>query len=78
MEFLINLIGGVALLLWGVRMVRTGVNRSFGSGLRRVISRSTGNRFSAFLAGLGVTAILQSSTSWTWTSCPIWAPAYGS
>jgi len=63
MEFLINLIGGVALLLWGVRMVRTGVNRSFGSGLRRVISRSTGNRFSAFLAGLGVTAILQSSTA---------------
>ena len=34
MEFLINLIGGVALLLWGVRMVRTGVNRSFGSALR--------------------------------------------
>ncbi len=63
MEFLINLIGGVALLLWGVRMVRTGVNRSFGSALRRVISRSTGNRFSAFLAGLGVTAILQSSTA---------------
>ena len=63
MDFLINLVGGVALLLWGVRMVRTGVNRSFGSRLRRVIAISTGHRLNAFAAGLGVTAILQSSTA---------------
>ena len=35
--FLINLAGAVALLLWGMRMVSTGVSRSFGSGLRKAI-----------------------------------------
>lgn len=63
MELLVNVVGGVALLIWGVRMVRTGLNRSLGSALRRMISKSTGNRFTAFLAGLGVTGILQSSTA---------------
>lgn len=63
MEFLINLAGGVALLIWGVRMVRTGLSRSLGATLRRAVSRSTGNRVTAFLAGLGVTGLLQSSTA---------------
>lgn len=44
-------------------MVRTGVTRAFGASLRRAISKSTGNRFSAFIAGIGVTAILQSGTA---------------
>lgn len=69
MDFLINLVGAVALLLWGVRMVRTGVNRSFGSALRRVIANSTVNRFSAFTAGLGVTAVLQSGTAMALIVC---------
>ena len=63
MELLINVIGGVALLIWGVRMVRTGVSRALGSSLRRLVSASTSNRFVAFLAGLGVTSFLQSSTA---------------
>ena len=63
MELLINIAGGVALLLWGVRMVRTGVTRAFGSGIRRGVSAATRNRFSSFFTGLGVTAILQSSTA---------------
>lgn len=60
---LIDLAGTVALLMWGVHMVQTGVNRAFGSHLRRVLSHALGNRFKAFLAGLGVTAVLQSSTA---------------
>jgi phosphate:Na+ symporter len=44
-------------------MVRTGVARAFGANLRHVIARGTANRFYSFLAGLGVTAILQSSTA---------------
>jgi phosphate:Na+ symporter len=44
-------------------MVRMGVTRAFGASLRKVISKSTGNRISAFFAGIGVTAILQSSTA---------------
>jgi phosphate:Na+ symporter len=44
-------------------MVSIGLNRAFGSTLRRFISHSTNNRFSAFFVGLGVTSILQSSTA---------------
>src|SRR5579885_2820046 len=60
---LIDLAGAVCLLIWGVHMVQTGVTRAFGPQLRRVLSYAFGNRFKAFAAGLGVTAILQSSTA---------------
>lgn len=63
MELLINIVGAVALLIWGVRMVRTGLTRSLGSALRAAVTRSTGNRFSAFFAGFGITGLLQSSTA---------------
>src|SRR3546814_4016134 len=46
-----------------MRMVRTGVTRAYGSSLRHVVGRHLDNRFKAFLAGLGVTALLQSSTA---------------
>ena len=60
---LINMIGAVALLLWAMRMVRTGMTRAFGSSLRLFLGRYLTNRFSALLAGIGVTALLQSSTA---------------
>lgn len=60
---LIDLAGTVALLLWGVRMVQTGIQRAFGPELRLILAGALRNRFKAFLAGLGVTAILQSSTA---------------
>jgi len=60
---LLDLIGGVALLLWGLRMVRSGIMRAFGSELRRLLSTALSNRFLALLAGIGVTALLQSSTA---------------
>jgi len=63
MELLINLAGGVALMLWGIRMIRTGLTRAFGAELRTVLSASSGSSLSAFLAGMGVTALLQSSTA---------------
>lgn len=60
---IINLLGGVALLLWGVRMVRTGIMRAWGDRLRRFIEHRLGNRVSAFLAGGAATAILGSGTA---------------
>lgn len=44
-------------------MVRTGVARAFGANLRLIVTRATANRLLAFAAGLGVTALLQSSTA---------------
>jgi phosphate:Na+ symporter len=63
MIFLLNLFGAAALLLWGLRMVRTGVLRAYGAQLRQSLSKATGNRFSAFLSGLGITCLLQSSSA---------------
>jgi phosphate:Na+ symporter len=60
---LLDLMGGVALLLWGLHMVRSGIMRAFGSELRRLLSTALRNRLLALLAGIGVTALLQSSTA---------------
>ena len=60
---LLNLAGDIALLLWGVHMVQSGVQRAFGADLRRFLARALNNRVKAAAAGLGVTAVLQSSTA---------------
>lgn len=62
---LLHIIGGVCLLLFGLKLVRSGVTRAFGVGLRKIISIATRNRLTAMLAGVGVTALLQSSTATT-------------
>jgi phosphate:Na+ symporter len=63
MQILLNLLAGVALLVWGTYIVRTDILRLYGGDLRRVLRQSVANRFAAFGAGLGVTALLQSSTA---------------
>ena len=60
---LINIVGQIALIVWGIHMVQTGVMRVFGSDLRRVLARGLRTRWHAFAAGLGVTTLLQSSTA---------------
>ena len=65
MEILINIFGGVALMLWGIRMVRTGVMRSFGAELRRMLAMSAGKPVQGFGVGFAVTTVLQSSTATT-------------
>ncbi len=60
---LLDWMGGVALLLWGLHMVHSGILRAFGPDLRRLLSKTLGNRFAAFAAGLALTAVLQSSTA---------------
>ncbi|MGF6226635.1 phosphate:Na+ symporter [Inquilinus ginsengisoli] len=60
---LIDLAGYIALLLWGTHMVQTGIQRTFGPKLRSILGAALKNRFRSFLAGIGVTAVLQSSTA---------------
>lgn len=60
---LLDLVGGIALLMWGLHMVQSGILRAFGADLRGVLSVALKNRMTAFLAGLGATALLQSSTA---------------
>ncbi|WP_339515450.1 Na/Pi cotransporter family protein [Pseudomonas sp. RL_15y_Pfl2_60] len=60
---LLNLLSAVALLIWGTHIVRTGILRVYGSNLRHVISQSMSKRWLAFIAGIGVTALVQSSNA---------------
>ena len=60
---LIELAGHVGLLLWGTHMVGSGVQRGFGTVLRHWLGRNLDSRPRAFFTGLGVTALLQSSTA---------------
>jgi phosphate:Na+ symporter len=62
-KVLLDLLGGVALLLWGLHMVHSGIVRAFGSKIRRFLGMILQSRYRAFAAGVGVTAILQSSTA---------------
>src|SRR5690606_14127681 len=55
--------GFVALLLWGVHMVQTGVQRAFGKALGLWGSRAMGSPPRAFGTGLLITAAIQSSTA---------------
>lgn len=60
---LLYLAGAVTLLLWAVRMVRTGVERAYGAALRRIIGRAAAGRLRAAATGALVAVVLQSSTA---------------
>lgn len=59
----LNLAAAAALLIWAVRLVRTGFERAFGGQLRQWLKRSTGNRATSAVTGAGVAVLLQSSTA---------------
>ncbi|WP_459177460.1 Na/Pi cotransporter family protein [Ewingella americana] len=60
---LLHLLSAVSLLVWGTHIVRTGIMRVFGANLRRVLSSSVEKKPLAFVAGIGVTALVQSSNA---------------
>ena len=57
--------GAIALLLWGSHMISTALQRGFGTPLRHWMGRHLTNRWMALLAGVGITGLLQSSTTAT-------------
>ena len=61
MHPIIQLLGGIALLLWGTYMVKTAMLRTFGLALRDVLSHQLQNRFKGFIAGFCLSSLLQSS-----------------
>ncbi|QQZ42266.1 Na/Pi cotransporter family protein [Pseudomonas sp. SK3(2021)] len=60
---LLNLLSAVALLIWGTHIVRTGILRVYGSNLRHLIGQNMAKRPLAFVAGILVTAMVQSSNA---------------
>ena len=60
---LLNLAGAVALLLWAIRMVRTGVERAYGSALERMLKGSRGGRVNRVFLGMAAAMLLQSGSA---------------
>lgn len=62
---LLELIGGLALFLFGMSLMGTGLERSAGNKLKGLLERLTSKKLNGFLMGMGVTAIIQSSSATT-------------
>ncbi len=62
---LLNIIGGIALFLYGLRQIKRGIMRGFGASLRGFVAACTNLRLSGFFAGMASTLILQSSAALT-------------
>ena len=59
----LELILGLCLFLFGMNVMGESLERSAGNGLRSLLGKLTNNKFAGFLTGLGVTAVIQSSTA---------------
>ena len=62
---ILALIGGLCLFLFGMNVMGQSLERSAGSKLEVMLGKMTGNRFLGLLTGLGVTAVIQSSSATT-------------
>ena len=62
---LLQLIGSLAFLLYGMKLMSDGVQKSAGERLQRALSVMTGNRFKGLLTGLFITMVIQSSGATT-------------
>lgn len=62
------LLGGVGLFLVGMILMSDGLKAAAGGALQRILERSTGTPLTAFLTGVGLTALVQSSSATTITT----------
>ncbi|MFH5836525.1 Na/Pi cotransporter family protein [Proteiniclasticum sp. C24MP] len=62
-QFIFGIVGGTALLMYGVDMMGEGLERMSGNMMKRILERFTGKLWKAFLAGIFLTAVVQSSTA---------------
>ena len=65
LEMVLPLLCGLALFLFGMDLMGDSLKKSAGSGLKAILGKMTSNPFKGFLLGLGVTAIIQSSSATT-------------
>ena len=60
-----SLLGGLALFLYGMQMMRNGVEAAAGNRMKQILEKLTANRFLGVLVGAGITAVIQSSSATT-------------
>ena len=62
---ILTMIGGLCLFLFGMNIMGEALERRAGSSLRTLLGKLTSNKAAGFLTGLGVTAVIQSSSATT-------------
>ena len=60
-----SLLGGLALFLYGMQMMSSGLEAAAGNGLKQILEKLTSNRFLGVLVGAVITAVIQSSSATT-------------
>ena len=60
-----GLLGGLALFLYGMQMMSSGLEAAAGNRMKRILERLTANRLLGVLVGAGITAVIQSSSATT-------------
>lgn len=60
-----GLLGGLALFLYGMHMMSTGLEAAAGNRMKRILERLTANRFLGVMAGAAITCVIQSSSATT-------------
>ena len=58
-ELVLSLLGGLALFMYGMQMMSSGLEAAAGSKMKLILERLTANRFLGVLVGAGITAVLE-------------------
>jgi phosphate:Na+ symporter len=61
----LTMVGGLCLFLFGMNIMGDGLERRAGNSLKVLLEKLTNSKFMGFLTGLGVTAVIQSSSATT-------------
>ncbi len=64
-EEIFGLLGGLALFLYGMQMMSSGLEQAAGNRMKKILEKLTSNRFLGVLVGAGITAVIQSSSATT-------------
>ena len=64
-NYIMGLLGGVALFLYGMQMMSSGLESAAGNKMKVILEKLTANRFIGVLVGALITAIIQSSSAMT-------------
>lgn len=65
LTYLMGLLGGLALFLYGMQMMSSGLESAAGNKMKLILEKLTTNRFAGILTGAFITAIIQSSSATT-------------
>ena len=64
-SIVLGLLGGLALFLYGMQMMSSGLEAAAGNRMKGILEKLTANRFLGVIVGAGITAVIQSSSATT-------------